>query len=97
MLLLEKFPFNFFWGFNSLFDGRIAKGATGNQRGNNAERLVPPLNLVENFCDEFGASQTFTYASCPRGNVSAPRPEHRRDAYDTSARGHAYSKAEKER
>jgi hypothetical protein len=65
-LLLEKFPSNFFWGFNSLFDGRIANDATGNQRGNNAQKLVPPLNLVENFCDEFGAKVTRRPVYVPR-------------------------------
>jgi hypothetical protein len=34
----------------------------GDQRGDNSETLVPRPNLVENFCNEFGASQTLSEA-----------------------------------
>jgi hypothetical protein len=34
--------------------------AMGDQRGDNSKTLVPPPNLVENFCDEFGTAEAFS-------------------------------------
>ncbi len=38
--------------------------ALGDQRGDNSETLVPPPNLVEIYCDEFGAPEAFSDQPC---------------------------------